>query len=149
MHPSSGCTALASARAHRVCILYATQAGFILVNLFSFVHPSLSLSLFLSAFLSLFFPQSSFFYLYHTVSFRYILCSDFSSFSATCTPRVSPYSLLTFPTTLIGTPLLLYTLTSILKTLLVSSLFALLHLQWQSLLYVNNPHHGILCDLYT
>lgn len=39
------------------------------------------------------------------VSFHHILCSDFSPSSATCTPRVSPYSLLTFPAALIGTPL--------------------------------------------
>lgn len=74
--------------------LYATQPGFILVNLFS-LHPSsrsLSFSLSVSAFLSFFFPRFSYFRLHHTVSFRYILCSDFSLFSNVYTTRVPLFS---------------------------------------------------------
>lgn len=137
MHPSSGCTALASARAHRICIFVCNPARFHPRQPLFLHAPFFSLSFFLSlsvsAFLSFFFPRSSYFRLHHTVSFRYILCSDFSPFSAACTPHVSPYSLLTFPAALIGTPLLLRTLIPVPKTLLVSSLFALLH--WQSLPY--------------
>lgn len=104
MHPSPGCTALASARVHRVCISVCNPARF---------HPrqplflraplfprSLSLSRSFSASSSLIFflsPSSSLEILvlspaYRAVSFRHILRSDFSPFSATCIPRVPLFS---------------------------------------------------------
>lgn len=137
MHPSSGCTALASARAHRVCIFVCNPAQF---------HPRqplflralfFSLSLFLFELSCLSSSLNSRTSAYITPSLSVIFFAPISHpfQQHVHTPYVSPYSLLTFPAALIGTPLLLRTLIPVPKTLLVSSLFALLHSQGQSLPY--------------
>lgn len=91
MHPS-GCTALASARAHRICIFVCNVAWFHPCrSLFLgtvVLFPSSSLILLISLFLRLLssFLDLPHFRLHRVVSLRLILCSDFAPSSVTrCT----------------------------------------------------------------
>lgn len=96
-------------------------------NPFPFTLPFVLLPLSCSPSLFLILPRSSHFHRYRAISLCFTLCSDFSPFSTT---RIRYPRILSLRFHRRSS--FFHTLTSVPTTLLISFLFALLHLWWQS-----------------